>query len=169
MFRVFRFEQQKASLIETIPWNLQFKLEKVGVSLSLKLWRSFAPQERWVLCHLPVRSRGEIRCFRQYLEFLSKRAGGEALFSSDFKEKTQSKPWENLREVPPAVRQAAARIGETLTIDAWIGMDDIERYVLFRTALEGKDTVFSAALKEFRNSLSTGTRRFLQALPENRR
>lgn len=169
MFRVFRFEQKKTSVIETIPWSMQFKLEQMGISLSLEQWLQLTAQERWVLCHLPVRSRGERRCFRQYLEFLLKRMGKEPSSSLSLKDKTDSKQWENLGEVPPAVCRAAARTGETLTIDAWIAMDDIERYVLFCTASKGKDEIFSAALREFRNSSSLRCRGDFQTFPENRK
>lgn len=132
--------------------STRFKLDAVGVKLSLRTWNRLAEEERLVLCHLSVRSQGERECYRRYLEFLLGRLG-DPLEEVDAKRlRAERADWENLTAVPLEVARRAAALGSPLTEEEWIQMDDLERYALVKLAGGKHDHAnFQPALEEFRD------------------
>lgn len=150
MFRKFKFEESVYEKLQSIPLSTQFKLDKVGTALSLRSWKKFSSEERAVLCHLPVRSQGELECYREYLQFLLRRLN-EKMEEAGPEPSSQDKaPWENLSRVPEPVYLKALQMRVLVTPGDWIQMDDLERYALFRLSTEKySQEPFARALQEF--------------------
>jgi len=150
MFRKFKFEEPLYEALAAIPLSTQFKLDRVGMRLSLKNWGRFAPEERQVLCHLPVRSQGELECYKKYLSFLLKRWKEHCEPLDPQAAANERSQWENLNGVPESVYLKALRFRVLLTPENWIELDDLERYALFRLSTEKHpDPEFQEALNEF--------------------
>ena len=150
MFRKFKFEEPLYEGLTAIPLSTQFKLDRVGLHLSLKNWNRIALEERQVLCHLPTHSQGELECYRGYLAYLL-RGLREKCEEVDpptvLKERAQ---WENLHGVPEGVYLNALRFRVLLSPENWIELDDLERYALFRLSSDKHtDSQFQEALTEF--------------------
>ena len=150
MFRKFKFEESLYATLQKIPLSTQFKLDRIGVRLPLKTWNRFSPEEKNVLCHLSVRSQGEMECYKEYLSFLSRRTKEKVEWSepqASLKEKAQ---WESLARIPEGVYLRALRLKVMLDPGDWIQMDDLERYALFKLSLEKEPLeLFARALQEF--------------------
>ena len=150
MFRKFRFEENIYPDLADIPMSTRFKLDRVSIQLSPKSWGHFSIEERRVLCHLSVRSQGELVCYRDFLAFLL-RKHKEKLEKRDPESTRQERSeWENLNRVPEMVYFRILKLKKLITPSEWIGLDDLERYVLFKLAQEKRnDEVFAQAFEEF--------------------
>jgi hypothetical protein len=130
--------------------STRYKLDKAGLRLSLKSWLHFSSEERHVLCHLSVRSQGEVECYQEYLAYLLKRLKEKFEPLDPREEQLERTQWESLTRVPEAVYLKALTYNVLLTPTDWIRMDDLERYSLYRLSKEkyGEDR-FTRALEEF--------------------
>jgi hypothetical protein len=138
MFRQFKFEESLYQKLEQIPVSTQFKLETMGLHLPLEVWNQLVLAERWVFCHLPIRSRGEKECYNQYLAYVLRRQMAPALSlePGSFPEK---KPWEDLSRLPGEVAQKMRDLNLPLYWPEWIKLDDMERYSVFKFCRENAD------------------------------
>ncbi len=75
MFRQFKFEEPLYQKLDRIPISTQFKLEGIGSNFPLDAWNRLPLEERWVLCHLGIRTKGERECYSQYLAYVLRRQG----------------------------------------------------------------------------------------------
>ena len=150
MFRKFKFEESVYDKLHSIPLSTQYKLDKVGAELSLRNWNKFSSEERRVLCHLPVRSQGELECYKEYLSFLLRQLN-EKMEGADPQAARQDKAqWESLARVPESVYLKALRMKILMTPGDWIQMDDLERHALFCLSSEKyPQELFAKALHEF--------------------
>ncbi len=150
MFRKFKFEEGVYEKLQTIPLSTQFKLDRIGISISQNSWIHFSPEERLVLCHLSVRSQGEQDCYRDYLTYLL-RHNREPVTPMEQQvvlgEKSQ---WEGLARVPESVYLRALGLKAMITPADWIRLDDLERYALFKLSGDSPSVhSFEKALQEF--------------------
>ena len=150
MFRKFKFEENLYRKLQDIPLSTRYKLDKVGIRLTPKAWNGFSHEEKLVLCHLSVRSQGELECYREYLAYLLHRLK-EKVESLDPKEvQSEKSQWENLSRIPESVYLKALPLKGLITPVDWIRMDDLERYALFRLSQEKYgEAAFTKALEEF--------------------
>ena len=148
MFRKFKFEESLYASLQEIPYSTRYKMDVVGLRLDLAAWKKLPLEERNVLCHLSVRSQGERDAYREFLVMTLKRSGSEPSFSETMRLENERAQWENPGRMPTAVVEASFRAGLPLRTDDWLRFDDMERYVLFRVALE-KSTLMTQVLAEF--------------------
>lgn len=150
MFRKFKFEESLYQSWQEIPLSTQFKLDRVGVRLSLKSWGRFSLEEKNVLCHLSVRSQGELECYKEYLAYLSKKSKDKMEWVDPQAMAKERVQWESLARVPEGVYLRALRLKILMTAADWIRMDDLERYALFKLSLEKEPLeLFAKAIQEF--------------------
>jgi hypothetical protein len=140
MFRQFKFEESLYQKLEKIPVSTLFKLETLGLTMPLEVWERLAMEERWVLCHMAIRSRGEKECYRDYLFYLLKRQNA-ALPAKPALSPSGNKPWEEISRLPSAVAQKAKDLNLQLFWPEWIKLDDMERYIVFKLCKENSDDV----------------------------
>ena len=132
MFRQFKFEEALYPKLEEIPISAMFKLETLGLDFPLEAWRRLALEERWVLCHMPMRSRGERDCYRDYVFYLLKRQK-VPLPVLPTSPAAVKKPWEELSRLPAEVAKRAGELNLPLFWPDWIKLDDMERYAIYRS------------------------------------
>lgn len=147
MFRQFKFEEPLYRRLEQMPLSTRFKMERLGLQLPLPAWSQLAPEERWVLCHMPIRSRGERECYVAYLAYLLRRqkvpapAGAAA--------PSERKAWEDLSRLPPEVAQKGRELNLPLYWPDWIKLDDMERYIVYKLCVEkAPDSQIHQAVQE---------------------
>lgn len=152
MFRKFKFEESIYPDLPRIPLSTQYKLDRVGVQLTLKSWNRLSQEERNVLCHLSVRSQGELECYKEYLLYLSRRLKEKVEWTDPNAGSREKVQWETLARVPEGVYLRALRLKVLMNPADWIQMDDLERYALFKLSLEKEPLeLFAKALQEFMN------------------
>ena len=150
MFRKFKFEEDLYGNLKDIPMSTRFKLDQVGLKLGVKSWNRFSPEEKKVLCHLSVRSQGELDCYKEYLLSLLRRLKEKPEWTDPAAAQEERNQWENLGHIPECVYLKALSLKGLITQGEWIRLDDLERYTLFRLSLEKYgDALFARALEEF--------------------
>jgi hypothetical protein len=150
LFRKFKFEESIYEKLQKVPLSTQFKVDRVGIRLRLKSWNRFSKEERQVLCHLPVRSQGELECYKEYLSSLLRGLREKIEWLDPPAPSLIGAEWENLARIPEVVYLQALRLKVLLRPEDWIGMDDLERYALYRLSLESSGREwFVKALQEF--------------------
>ncbi|HVZ79984.1 MAG TPA: nitrate reductase associated protein [bacterium] len=150
MFRKFRFEETIYSDLSDIPMSTRFKLDRVGIQLDAKTWSHFSLEERRVLCHLSVRSQGELGCYRDFLLFLLRKHKEKAEKRDPESTRQERSEWENLSRIPEMVYFRILKLKKLITPQEWIDLDDLERYVLFKLSQDKRnDEVFAQAFEEF--------------------
>ncbi|HEV2354476.1 MAG TPA: nitrate reductase associated protein [Puia sp.] len=150
MFRKFKFEEEIYSKLQGIPMSTRFKLDRVGIKLGGKTWNRFSAEEKQVLCHLSVRSQGEMECYREYLLYLLNRLKEKPELLDPETGKKERAQWENLSRIPETVYLKVLSLKGLITPVEWLRLDDLERYALFRLSVEKySDALFGKALEEF--------------------
>ena len=157
MFRQFKFEEPIYQKLDQIPISTRFKLETMGVQFPMEVWNQLVLAERWVFCHLPIRSKGERECYNGYLAYVLKRHGltvtpeGTGAFS-------EKKGWEDLSRLPAEVAQKMRDLNLPLYWPEWIKLDDMERFTVYKFCRENSgDPLIQQVVQEFLgvSSLST--------------
>jgi len=150
MFRKFKFEEDIYEKLPSIPFSTQYKLDRIGALLPLKHWNRFSAEEKNVLCHLSVRSQGEMECYHDYLLCLLRRLKEKLEKQDPQASQMEKSQWENLSRVPEGVYLRALRLKAMVTPADWIQLDDLERYALVKLSLEKYSLEqFAKALEEF--------------------
>ena len=150
MFRKFKFEEDLYEKLQAIPMSTRFKLDRIGLKLNTKSWNRFSSEEKQVLCHLSVRSQGEVECYKEYLLYLLHRLKDKVEWSDPETSKREKTQWENLTRIPESVYLKVLTLKGLLTAVEWIRLDDLERYALYRLSTDKySETQFAKALEEF--------------------
>lgn len=150
MFRKFKFEESLYGKLQEIPLSTRYKLDRVGLKLDTKSWNRFSPEEKHVLCHLSVRSQGELECYKEYLLYLLRRYKAKAEWIDGDTAKKDKIEWENLNRIPEEIYLRVLSLKGLITPVEWIRLDDLERYALFRLSQEKySGSMFAQALQEF--------------------
>lgn len=150
MFRKFKFEEAIYSKLQEIPLSTRYKLDRVGIRMGLKSWNRLSAEEKRVLCHLSVRSQGEMECYKEYLLYLLNRLKEKPEWLDTETGKKERAQWENLSRIPESVYLKVLSLKSLMTPVEWIRLDDLERYALFRLSQEKfGDILFGKALEEF--------------------
>ncbi|HUO56953.1 MAG TPA: nitrate reductase associated protein [bacterium] len=150
MFRKFKFEEDLYASLSSIPLSTQFKLDRAGYRLPVKTWNQLSLEERNVLCHLSVRSQGELDCYRNFVEHVFRKLKEKPEKPEPTTLLHERALWENLAQVPEGIYLRALKLKVMLSPEDWLQLDDMERYALFRLAIEtASEKVFHAALEEF--------------------
>src|SRR5581483_10161915 len=136
MFRKFKFEEAHYQDLSAIPMSTRYKLDRVGLQVDPKTWSQFSMEERRVLCHLSVRSQGEVECYEEFLASLLRRHKAKIEKRDPLESRRERGEWENLNRIPEQVYLRVLKLKKLLTPQEWIDLDDLERYVLYRLSLE---------------------------------
>jgi hypothetical protein len=137
MFRQFKFEEPTYPKLEKIPISTRFKLDALDLQFSMECWNKLPLEERWVLCHLPIRSRGERESYILYVSYLLRRLGFTASARDNSTPKKNA--WDELSRVPSEVAQKMAELNLPLYWPEWIKLDDMARYAIYKLCQEEAD------------------------------
>src|SRR5579872_3724014 len=150
MFRQFKFEEPLYQKLDQIPVSTQFKLEGIGSNFPFGAWNQLPLEERWVLCHLGIRTKGERECYSQYLAYVLRRQGIASVSPGTAGPAPEKKAWEDLSRLPSEVAQKMRDLNLPLFWPEWIKLDDIERYTLFKLCRDNSaDAQIQQVVQEF--------------------
>ncbi len=149
MFRQFKFEEPLYPKLDQVPISTRFKLETMGLHLPPGLWNRLDLAERWVFCHLPIRSKGEKECYGAYLTYVLRREGFPSPSETNGVP-SEKKGWEDLSRLPSEVAQKMRDLNLPLFWPEWIKLDDMERFSLYKFCRENADdALVQQAVQEF--------------------
>jgi hypothetical protein len=147
VFYRFAHESDHYPGLSRLPLYVRMKLDLAGIKISLKDWLAFSFEERTVLCHLPIETDDERTTFSSYIDFLSRRYGGQpAAVAAGM----DSALWQHT-DVPNPVAQKSAATSRAVTLAEWRRWAAHERYALYKTAIsKSQPEVFEKVLDELR-------------------
>ncbi len=133
-----RFQFERAALgsdLEFIPLDVRYRLDIAGVKLSLAAWQSLDLEERVALCVRPVSTAAEVADFAARVERLATSHGHT---TSRIEPAPTPRPWAGDNALAIVASRASEVAGRTLDHARWSALDDEQRYVLTKTAEQGK-------------------------------
>lgn len=146
--RLFAFEQDFVDSLRCVPMAVRFKLDRVGIKLTLRQWSRLTRQDRQELLLSPCSCDREVASWRALLKTLVALRADEPIKPLP---PIDDAPWERVGEVPAAVATFALSKGlAPPPLEAWRTLALLERYALVKLSREGHDNVnFAPALREF--------------------
>jgi hypothetical protein len=145
---VFGFEVDFAADLRCIPMLVRFKLDRVGVKLSLKQWTRIGAANRHRLVALSCDTQREVAAYRSTLIRLVTQHSSEQIVEL----KADTAPcWADTRMVAqPVVRQAASNSVASPTPEQWASLSALQRFALVKLARSNHDNDnFVPAMREF--------------------
>jgi hypothetical protein len=145
---VFRFEADFAADLRCIPMIVRFKLDRIGIKLSLKQWARIGVANRRRLAALSCDTLREISDYRLTLVNLAAHHTAEPIVEL----KPDTDPcWADTRTVAsPVIQQAGAASVASPTLAQWSTLSMLQRFALVKLARSNHDNHnFVPALREF--------------------
>jgi hypothetical protein len=142
----FAFEDETFATLALMPFAVRYRLDRVGLKLSLAAWQELPVDERLALCEHPVdtdadRSTFYARCVRD--------ADAAGFPAKPLAPATDPPPWRSDDAFAKVAARAEA-LGRSPARARWEALADEEAYVLWRLADPTKDEArFAAAAREF--------------------
>lgn len=145
---LFAFESDFVASLRCVPMAVRFKLDRIGIKLTLRQWSRFTPAERLELLALACDSPDAQANYRRRLEALVRLRTAETAQELPMPE---SPVWEELESPPPAVISFARHAGVSPpTTTAWRRLAELQRFVLVKLSRDNHDNInFIPALREF--------------------
>lgn len=145
---LFAFESDFVATLRCVPMAVRFKLDRVGIKLTLRQWSSFTDAVRRTLLLTPCESPDEQQDYRARLETMVREATGETARALPA---TDVLIWDETDGPPPAIIAFAETAGVPPPSNAdWRRLADLERFVLAKLSRDNHDNVnFVPAMSEF--------------------
>ena len=145
---LFAFEDDFVATLRCIPMAVRFKLDLVGVKLSLRQWSRFTQDDRSDLLTTPCASPSEIEAYRCRLV---------ALLADRLQQEPAPLPanstvgWEDVARTPQQVRAFAETMAVRAPADGdWNALTPLQRFTLLKLSRDSHDNInFVPALAEF--------------------
>ena len=149
--QIFDFERDFAGSLRCIPMVVRFKLDFVGVKLSLRQWSRFGHRDRELLVGMPCEMPDEVADYRAFLIFLIESFADEPVKTLEIGAHPE---WSDIGRVPDrVVRLALDRGLEPPRADVWASWTPLQRFALFKLTRPSHDNDnFEPALHEFLTS-----------------
>lgn len=146
---LFGFEIDLYPSLHCIPMAVRYKLDMVGLKVSLKAWNRLSAERRLELVHAwPVNNVAERKALRDLLHRWLPEVSDEPLRPITLDELP---PWDNTTQLCATVEAQGARSRPPLTLDEWASFDLLERFALVKlAAAKHEQGRFARALAEFR-------------------
>lgn len=145
---VFEFEADFARDFRCIPMVVRFKLDRVGIKLSLKQWKKIGYANRCALTALPCNRERDASGYRRTLvQMVEESASGPIVdLQPDL-----APLWACSRRVPDDVVAQADRTGiAPPKPEQWAGLNMLQRFALLKLARSNHDNHnFEPAMREF--------------------
>lgn len=145
---LFAFESDFVATLRCVPMAVRFKLDRVGIKLTLRQWSSFTDAVRRALLLTPCESPDEQQDYRAMLEAMVCEATGETAHPLPA---TDVLMWDEPDGPPPAIIAFAETAGAPPpSAGDWLRLADLERFVLAKLSRHNHDNVnFIPAMREF--------------------
>jgi len=143
----FQFEADFVESLRCIPMQVRHKLDTCGVKLTLNHWHRLTDRDRHSLVDYPCNTSVNLQAYRDRLRELVHRQTGQ--YPKDLP--IEDKPaWSHSHVIPVDVLTEAARWGQTLTIEQWRSLSQLQRFALIKLSRPGHENRnFQPALLEF--------------------
>src|SRR5690242_290694 len=129
MIRKFDFEADTYESLNCLPMAARRKLDALGIKVHLAQWEHFGRGERLMICHAPVDTEEERSALRTFIEEVTiSRTGSPAQVLPEEARQSASPP----ARPPLNLVQNARALGVELEGEAWVGLDDDQRYALIK-------------------------------------
>ncbi len=133
--------------VRCIPMIARFKLDACGIKLSLKQWSKMSVEERSLVAEFDCNSQKKIAAYKSYLQTIILNRTGEA--AREF-EVDQNAQWAETFAVPEIVVNKCIELAMTITLESWLGLDYLQRFVLVKLSKPSHENRnFPIAIKEF--------------------
>lgn len=145
---LFAFESDFVATLRCVPMAVRFKLDQVGIKLTLRQWSRFTDPARKTLLLTACESREEQQAYRAMLEAMVREATGE---TAQALPPTDVLSWDGPDGPPPAIIAFAETAGVQLpSSDDWRKLAELERFALVKLSRDNHDNVnFIPAMREF--------------------
>lgn len=142
----FAFEDETFATLALMPFAVRYRLDRVGLKLSLAAWHELPVDERLALCEHPVDSADDRAAFRARC---MRDADATSAPAKPLAPATDPPPWRSLEAFTQVAARAEA-LGRRPARVRWEALADEQAYVLWRLADPTKDEArFAAAAREF--------------------
>ena len=147
MNRQFAFERELYTTLSCLPLAARYKLDAIGIKISIKQWLALEMKERRAICEMPADSDEEQRLmFEVVCRLISQRCGEQPTLLSD----EQRASAFQIAQLSEAIARQAGSLGYELDAERWKTLDEEQRYALIKFAGDDRRRAkFAAALKEF--------------------
>lgn len=143
----FQFEADFVESLRCIPMQVRHKLDTCGVKLKLQHWHQFDDRDRHNLVNRPCDTLTSIQDYRQQLRQLVHIRTGEYPKDLPIEDKP---PWSQTDVIPVDVLAEAARFDQTILIEQWRSLSELQRFALIKLSRPGHENRnFQPALIEF--------------------
>ena len=145
---LFAFESEFVTTLRCVPMAVRFKLDRVGIKLTLRQWSRLTAADRRELLSRPCRSPEEQAAYRERLEALVQERTGDVAKPLPTPEPPE---WKTTDGPPAAVTAFAEAAGVAPpSREAWRKLARLQRFVLVKLSRDNHDNVnFVPALREF--------------------
>lgn len=145
--RLFAFENDFVRTLRCVPMCVRFKLDRVGVKLTLRQWSRFTLADREALRALPCETKAEVDAWRETLVALIRQRSGEAAGALP---PGPAPAWTAEKTPSEVAAFAEARGARAPTESEWRAMSRLERYVLVKLTRDKHENAnFVPAMREF--------------------
>jgi hypothetical protein len=145
--RLFGFEDDFVRTLRCVPMCVRFKLDRVGVKLTLRQWSRFTLADREALRALPCETKAEADAWRETLVELIRQRSGE---DAGALPPGPAPAWTAETTPPEIAAFAQARGARAPTETEWRAMSRLERYVLVKLTRDKHENAnFVPAMREF--------------------
>lgn len=144
----FGFEADFAADLRCIPMVVRFKLDRVGVKLSLKQWTKIGPANRRALAARQCDTHREVMDYRRTLVRMVAQNTAEPIVDL----RPDPEPaWTDPMRLPELVIAQAAKAGVAPpTGSQWAALSTLQRFALLKLARSNHDNDnFAPAMREF--------------------
>lgn len=147
MVTFFKFEADFVNSLRCIPMQVRYKLDTCGIKLKLSDWNHITLIERENLVELPCNTEAEIAGYRNYLQQLILQRTGIPATNLPIE---LHPTWMDSSNVPVRLQEKVQEIGVTLTLEQWVDLTPLQRFVLIKLSRSGHENQnFPRAIAEF--------------------
>jgi hypothetical protein len=147
MNRRFGFETELYTTLSCLPLAARYKLDILGIKISIKQWLALEMNERRAICEMPADSDSERRAMSEFVnQLILQRCGEQPALLSPEQQASAIPP----SQLPTGIAQEASGLGYELDAPRWKTLNSDQRYALLKFGGDDRRrTKFAAALKEF--------------------
>lgn len=147
MNRRFGFEADLYTTLTCLPLAARYKLDTIGIKITIKQWLALEMNERRAICAMPADSECERQAMSEFVNrLISQRCGERPALLSQEQQALAFAP----SQLPAGIAEQATALGYGLDVQRWQTLDSDQRYALLKFGGDDRRRAkFAAALKEF--------------------
>lgn len=144
---IFNFEADFKQDLRCIPMQARMKLDTSGVKVKLSDWAKFSEEQKREIVDTACDTDSEVEEYKNMVVSLIEKQCERtpSLLTTD-----QVPDWKNTTEIHPAVLEKLEEVGESISLEAWAKLEDLQRFALIKLSRPSHENAnFVPAMKEF--------------------